>query len=60
MTVTIYLVSASLMFIFSSLLTMAGPGAAFSFVPISCYLVLSLAEAAPTALLLNVVSVRRI
>ena len=48
MSVTVYVVSAMLVFVFSGLLAMAGVGAAFLFVP--------LAEAAPTALLLNVVS----
>jgi hypothetical protein len=56
MTITIYLVSASLVFIFSGLLTMAGLGAAFLFVPLFYYLGVPLAEATPTALLLNVVS----
>jgi uncharacterized membrane protein YfcA len=56
MTITIYLVSASLVFIFSGLLAMAGLGAAFLFVPLFYYLGVPLAEATPTALLLNVVS----
>jgi uncharacterized protein len=56
MTLTIYLVSAILVFIFSGLLAMAGLGAAFLFVPLFYYLGVPLAEATPTALLLNVVS----
>jgi uncharacterized membrane protein YfcA len=48
MSITIYLISAGLVFVFSGLLAMAGIGAAFLGVP--------LAEAPPTALLLNVVS----
>jgi len=48
MSVTVYVVRAMLVFVFSGLLARAGVGAAFLFVP--------LAEAAPTALLLNVVS----
>jgi len=51
-----YLVSAALVFIFSGLLAMAGIGAAFLFVPLFYYLGVPLAEATPTALLLNVVS----
>jgi len=53
---TIYIVSAILVFIFSGLLAMAGIGAAFLFVPLFYYLGVPLAEATPTALLLNVVS----
>jgi len=56
MTVTVYLISAILVFVFSGLLAMAGVGAAFLFVPLFYYLGVPLAEAAPTALLLNVVS----
>jgi uncharacterized protein len=56
MTITIYLISAALVFIFSGLLAMAGIGAAFLFVPLFYYLGIPLAEATPTALLLNVVS----
>ncbi len=56
MSLTIYLVSAALVFIFSGLLAMAGLGAAFLFVPLFYYLGVPLAEATPTALLLNVVS----
>ncbi len=51
-----YLISAVLVFVFSGLLAMAGLGAAFLFVPLFYYLGVPLAEATPTALLLNVVS----
>jgi uncharacterized protein len=56
MSITVYIVSAVLVFIFSGLLAMAGLGAAFLFVPLFYYLGVPLAEATPTALLLNVVS----
>lgn len=56
MSPTIYLISAGLVFILSGLLAMAGLGAAFLFVPLFYYLGVPLAEATPTALLLNVVS----
>jgi len=56
MSLTIYIISAILVFVFSGLLAMAGIGAAFLFVPLFYYLGVPLAEAAPTALLLNVVS----
>jgi uncharacterized membrane protein YfcA len=56
MTATVYAVSAFLVFVFSGLLAMAGLGAAFLFVPLFYYLGVPLAEATPTALLLNVVS----
>ena len=56
MSIAIYIVSAVLVFIFSGLLAMAGLGAAFLFVPLFYYLGVPLAEATPTALLLNVVS----
>ncbi len=56
MSITIYVVSAVLVFVFSGLLAMAGLGAAFLFVPLFYYLGVPLAEATPTALLLNVVS----
>lgn len=56
MSPVIYLISAVLVFIFSGLLAMAGLGAAFLFVPLFYYLGVPLAEATPTALLLNVVS----
>jgi uncharacterized protein len=56
MSITIYVVSSVLVFIFSGLLAMAGLGAAFLFVPLFYYLGVPLAEATPTALLLNVVS----
>jgi uncharacterized membrane protein YfcA len=56
MTPVIFIVSAVLVFVFSGLLAMAGLGAAFLFVPLFYYLGVPLAEATPTALLLNVVS----
>jgi uncharacterized protein len=56
MSITIYIISAALVFVFSGLLAMAGLGAAFLFVPLFYYLGVPLAEATPTALLLNVVS----
>jgi uncharacterized membrane protein YfcA len=56
MTLSTYLISAVLVFVFSGLLAMAGLGAAFLFVPFFYYLGVPLAEATPTALLLNVVS----
>jgi uncharacterized membrane protein YfcA len=56
MTVTLFIVSAVLVFVFSGLLTMAGLGAAFLFVPLFYYMGLPLSEATPAALLLNVVS----
>ena len=56
MSPTIYIISAVLVFVFSGLLAMAGLGAAFLFVPLFYYLGVPLAEATPTALLLNVVS----
>ena len=56
MSLTVYVVSAALVFVFSGLLAMAGLGAAFLFVPLFYYLGVPLAEATPTALLLNVVS----
>jgi len=56
MSVTVYVVSAIIVFVFSGLLAMAGVGAAFLFVPLFYYLGVPLAEATPTALLLNVVS----
>jgi uncharacterized protein len=52
----LYLVSALVVLVFSGLLAMAGLGAAFLFVPFFYYLGVPLAEATPTALLLNVVS----
>jgi uncharacterized membrane protein YfcA len=51
-----YVLSALLVFIFSGLLAMAGLGAAFLFVPLFYYMGMPLAEATPAALLLNVVS----
>jgi uncharacterized membrane protein YfcA len=56
MSIVVYLISAALVFVFSGLLAMAGLGAAFLFVPLFYYLGVPLAEATPTALLLNVVS----
>lgn len=56
MSITIYIVCSALVFILSGLLAMAGLGAAFLFVPLFYYLGVPLAEATPTALLLNVVS----
>jgi len=56
MTPVIFIVSAVLVFVFSGLLAMAGLGAAFLFVPLFYYLGVPLAEATPTSLLLNVVS----
>jgi uncharacterized membrane protein YfcA len=53
---TLYIVSAILVLFFSGLLAMAGLGAAFLFVPLFYYLGVPLAEATPTALLLNAVS----
>lgn len=53
---TLYVVSAIVVFVFSGLLAMAGIGAAFLFVPLFYYLGVPLAEATPAALLLNVVS----
>jgi uncharacterized membrane protein YfcA len=53
---TLYIVSAILVFLFSGLMAMAGLGAAFLFVPLFYYLGVPLAEATPAALLLNVVS----
>jgi hypothetical protein len=56
MSTTTFFVSAVLVFIFSGLLAMAGLRAAFLFAPLFAYLGVPLAEATPTALLLNVVS----
>lgn len=56
MSTSFYVISAILVFILSGLLAMAGLGAAFLFVPLFYYLGVPLAEATPTALLLNVVS----
>lgn len=56
MALPVYVISAVLVFVFSGLLAMAGLGAAFLFVPLFYYLGVPLAEAAPTALMLNVVS----
>lgn len=54
--VTLLLISAALVFVFSGLMAMAGLGAAFLFVPLFYYMGVPLAEATATALLLNVVS----
>ena len=56
MSLIVYIVSAASVFFFSGLLAMAGLGAAFIFVPLFYYMGVPLAEAVPTALLLNVVS----
>ena len=56
MSATVYVISAALVFVLSGVLAMAGLGAAFLFVPLFYYLGVPLAEATPTALLLNVVS----
>ncbi len=56
MDLTLYLVSAASVFVFSGLLAMAGLGAAFLFVPMFYYMGIPLAEATAVALLLNVVS----
>lgn len=56
MTPAFYILSAGVVFLFSGLLAMAGLGAAFLFVPFFYYMGVPLAEATPTALLLNVVS----
>lgn len=56
MSLTFYLISVPVVFVFSGLLAMAGLGAAFLFVPFFYYLGVPLAEAAPTALLLNAIS----
>jgi uncharacterized protein len=56
MSLAVYIASAVSVFFFSGLMAMAGLGAAFIFVPLFYYLGVPLAEAVPTALLLNVVS----
>ena len=56
MSVTVYVISAVLVFVFAGVMAMAGIGAAFLFVPLFFYLGVPLAQATPTALLLNVVS----
>jgi len=56
MSLTFYLITAPVVFLFSGLTAMAGIGAAFLFVPFFYYLGVPLAEAAPAALLLNAVS----
>ena len=56
MSITVYIISAVLVLVFSGFMSMAGLGAAFLFVPLFYYLGLPLSEAVPAALLLNVVS----
>jgi uncharacterized membrane protein YfcA len=56
MSLTFYLITAPVVLVFSGLLAMAGLGAAFLFVPFFYYLGVPLTEAAPTALLLNAIS----
>src|SRR5512141_3021415 len=56
MSITFYLITAPVVFLFSGLLAMAGLGAAFLFVPFFYYLGVPLAVAAPVALLLNAIS----
>jgi len=56
MSVWFYVFYTLAVFIFSGLLAIAGLGAAFLFVPLFYYMGMPLAEAAPAALLLNVVS----
>jgi uncharacterized membrane protein YfcA len=56
MSFAFYFISALVVFLFSGLMAMAGLGAAFLFVPFFYYMGVPLAEATPTALLLNVVS----
>jgi hypothetical protein len=53
---TFLILSAALVFFFSGLMSMAGLGAAFLFVPLFYYMGVPLPEATATALLLNVVS----
>jgi len=54
--VLFYIVSVTAVFMLSGLLSMAGLGAAFLFVPLFYYMGVPLPEATATALLLNVVS----
>jgi len=56
MSISFLVISSLVVFIFSGLLAMAGLGAAFLFVPFFYYMGVPLAEATPTALLLNAVS----
>ena len=56
MSLTFYLMTAPVVFLFSGLMAMAGLGAAFLFVPFFYYLGVPLAEAAPVGLLLNAIS----
>jgi hypothetical protein len=53
---TLYLIAIPVVVVFSALLSMAGLGAAFLFVPFFYYLGVPLEQAMPTALLLNFVS----
>ena len=53
---TVYLLGVPVVLLFSAVLSMAGLGAAFLFVPFFYWLGVPLAEAMPTALLLNCVS----
>jgi hypothetical protein len=53
---TLYVVSATVVLVFSGLLAMAGLGAAFLFVPLFYYLGVPLSEATATGLFLNAVS----
>jgi hypothetical protein len=56
MSFTVYILSAVSVFFFSGLMAMAGLGAGGLYVPLFYYIGVPLAEAVPTALLLNVVS----
>ncbi len=56
MSLSFYLISTPVVFLFSGLLAMAGLGAAFLFVPFFYFLGVPLAEATPVALLLNAIS----
>lgn len=56
MSFTVYILSAVSVFFFSGLMAMAGLGAAVLYVPLFYYIGVPLAEAVPTALLLNFVS----
>lgn len=57
MSLTFYLITAPVVFVFSGLMAMAGLDAAFLFVPFFYYLGVPLAEAAPVALPLAVFAV---
>lgn len=56
MSLYFYILSSLVVFFFSGLMAMAGLGAALLFVPFFYYMGVPLAEAVPTALLLNAVS----